>query len=119
MTNEENDFIKSIGFGFDLDEVDPGDREILIVAIGAYLNGYWLGSGVKNQPRYHRYGSECVYYYDAISMTTDNLLGLRSALPDHLQSSVRLYKVAKRMVPEIVTMAIGNIEMGEMMKEES
>lgn len=37
----------------------------------------------------------------------------------HLQSSVRLYKVAKRMVPEIVTMAIGNIEMGEMMKEES
>ena len=118
MNNEENNYTKSIGFGFDLDEVDPGDLDILIVAIGAYLNGYWLGSGVKNQPRYHRYGSECVYYYDAISMTTNNLLGLRSALPDYLQSSVRLYKVAKRMVPEVFAMAIGNVEMAAM-KEES
>ena len=114
----DDEYTLSVGFGFDLDEVDPGDREILIVAIGAYLNGYWLGSGVKNQPRYHRYGSECVYYYDAISMTTDNLLGLRSALPDYLQSSVRLYKVARRMVPEIVTMSVGDIEMYES-KEES
>ena len=114
----DDEYTLSVGFGFDLNEVHPENREILIVAIGAYLNGYWLGSGVKNQPRYHRYGSECVYYYDAISMTTDNLLGLRSALPDYLQSSVRLYKVAKRMVPEIVAMAIGDIKMGEM-KEES
>ena len=113
-----DEYTLSVGFGFDLNEVHPENREILIVAIGAYLNGYWLGSGVKNQPRYHRYGSECVYYYDAISMTTNNLLGLRSALPDRLQSAVRLYKVVKRMVPEIVTMSVGNIEMTEM-KEES
>ena len=114
----DDEYTLSVGFGFDLDEVHPENREILIVAIGAYLNGYWLGSGVKNQPHYHRYGSECVYYYDAISMTTDNLLGLRSALPDHLQSSVRLYKVAKRMVPEIVTMSVGDVERYES-KEES
>ena len=114
----DDEYTLSVGFGFNLDEVDPGDLEILIVAIGAYLNGYRLGSGVKAQPCYHRYGSECVYYYDAISMTTDNLLGLRSALPDYLQSSVRLYKVAKRMVPEIVTMSVGDIEMYES-KEES
>ena len=114
----DDEYTLSVGFGFDLDEVHPENREILTVAIGAYLNGYWLGWGVKNQPRYHRYGSKCVYYYDAISMTTDNLLGLRAALPDYLQSLVRLYKVAKRMVPEIVTMSVGDIEMTEM-KEES
>lgn len=107
----DDEYTLSVGFGFDLDEVHPGNREILIVAIGAYLNGYRRGSGVKNQPCYHRYGSKSVFYYDVISMTTDNLLGLRSALPDRLRSSVRLYKVAKRMVPEIVAMSVGDIEM--------
>ena len=114
----DDEYTLSVGFGFNLDEVNPGNLEILIVAIGAYLNGYRLGSGVKTQPCYHRYGSECVYYYDDILMTTDDLLALRSALPDRLQSSVRLYKVAKRMVPEIVAMSVGDVEMYES-KEES
>ena len=114
----DDEYTLSVGFGFNLDGVNPENLEILIVAIGAYLNGYRLGSGVKTQPCYHRYGSECVYYYDAISMTTDDLLALRSALPDHLQSSVRLYKVAQRMVPEIVTVSVGDIEMHES-KEQS
>lgn len=114
----DNEYTLSVGFGFDLDDVDPGDLEILIVAIGAYLNGYQRGSGVKRQARYHRYGSKSVFYYDVISMTTSDLLALRSPLPDHLQSSVRLYKVAKRMVPEIVAKSIGDIEMYES-KEES
>lgn len=113
----DNEYTLSVGFGFDLDEVDPEDREILIVAIGAYLNGYQLGSGVKTQLCRHRYGSKIVYYYDVISMTMDDIFALRLALPDHLQSSVRLYKVAKRMVPEIVTMSVGDIEMTEMMEE--
>ena len=113
----DDEYTLSVGFGFDLDEVDPRDRETLIVAIRAYLNGYRRGSGVQPKPRYHRYGRESVYYYDDISMTTDDLLALRSALPDHLQSSVRLYKVAKRMVPEIVAMSVGDIEMTEMMEE--
>ena len=117
MTNENN-CTKSIGFGFDLDEVDPGNLEILIVAIGAYLNGYRRGSGVKTQPCHHAYGHKIVYYYDVISMTTDDLLALRLALPDQLQSSVRLYKVARRMVPEIVAMSVDDIEMYES-KEES
>lgn len=108
----DDEYTLSVGFGFDLDEVDPEDREILIVAIGAYLNGYRRGSG------FHRYGSKCVFYFDVISMTTDDLWALRSALPDQLQSSVRLYKVAKRMVPEIVAMSVGDIEMYES-KEES
>lgn len=114
----DDEYTLSIGFGFNLDGVNPENLEILIVAIGAYLNGYRLGSGVKTQPCYHRYGSESVYYYDDILMTTDDLLALRSALPDHLQSSVHLYKVAKRMVPKIVTMSVGDIEMYES-KEES
>ena len=114
----DNEYPLSVGFGFNLDEVNPENLEILIVAIGAYLNGYQRGLGVQPKPRYHRYGREGVYYYDAISMTTDDLLALRSALPDHLQSSVRLYKVAKRMVPEIVAMSVGDVEMYES-KEES
>lgn len=113
----DDEYTLSVGFGFDLDEVDPGDQEILIVAIGAYLNGYRRGSGVKTQPCYHRYGNKSVFYFDVISMTADDLFALRSALPDQLQSSVRLYKVAKRMVPEIVAMSVGDIEMTEMMEE--
>ena len=98
----DDEYTLSVGFGFDLDEVHPENREILIVAIGAYLNGYRLGSGGKTQPCDLRYGSKCVFYYDAISMTADYLLALRMALPDYLQSLVRLYKVAKCMVPETV-----------------
>lgn len=113
-----DEYTLSVGFGFNLDGVNPGNLEILIVAIGAYLNGYRLGSGVKTQPCYHRYGNKSVFYYDVISMTTDDLLALRSALPDHLQSSVRLYKVAKRMVPEIFARSISDVEMYES-KEES
>lgn len=109
----DNEYPLSVGFGFNLDEVNPENLEILIVAIGAYLNGYRLGSGVKTQPCYHRYGRDVVYYYDDILMTTDDLLAIRSALPDHLQSSVRLYKVVKRMLPEIVTMSVGDVEMHE------
>lgn len=118
MDNKEtimdNEYTLSVGFGFDLDEVHPENREILIVAIVAYLNGYRLGSGEKTQPCDRRYGSKCVFYYDAISMTADDLLALRMALPDYLQSLVRLYKVAKRMVPEIVAMSVGDIEMTDM-----
>ena len=114
----DDEYTLSVGFGFDLDDVKPGDLDILTVAIGAYLNGYRRGSGVKTQPCHHCYGSKIVFYYDVISMTTDDLLAIRSALPDQLQSSVRLYKIAKRMVPEIVAMSVGDIEMYES-KEES
>ena len=114
----DDEYTLSVGFGFDLDEVHPENREILIVAIGAYLNGYRRGSGEKTQPCDRRYGSKCVFYYDVISMTADDLFALRLALPDQLQSSVRLYKVTKRMVPEIVAMSVGDVEMYES-KEES
>ena len=113
----DDEYTLSIGFGFDLDEVHPENREILIVAIGAYLNGYRRGSGEITTPCYHQYGRKIVYYYDVISMTTDDLLALRSALPDYLQSLVRLYKVAKRMVPEIVTVSVGDVEMYESKEE--
>lgn len=115
---DEDEYTLSVGFGFDLDEVHPGNREILTVAIGAYLNGYRRGSGVKTQPCCYRYLSKSVFYYDVISMTTNDLLALQSTLPDQLRSSVRLYKVMKRMVPEIVARSVGYIEMVEM-KEES
>ena len=114
----DDEYTLSVGFGFDLDGVYPENLEILIVAIGAYLNGYQRGMGVQPKPRYHRYGGKVVYYYDDISMTADDLFALRSALPDHLQSSVRLHKVAKRMSSEIGTMSVGDIEMYES-KEES
>ena len=114
----DDEYTLSVGFGFDLDEVHPENREILIVAIVAYLNGYRRGSGEKTQPCDRRYGSKSVFYYDVISMTADDLLALRMALPDHLQSLVRLYKVVKRIVPEIVAMSVGDIEMYES-KEES
>ena len=113
----DDEYTLSVGFGFDLNEVDPISWQILIVAISAYLNGYRLGSGKKTQPCDRRYGSKSVFYYDGISMTADDLFALRLALPDPLKSSVRLYKVTKRMVPEIVAVSVGDIEMTEMMEE--
>ena len=35
--NEENDYIKSIGFGYDRSEIDPDDCELLNLIIAGYL----------------------------------------------------------------------------------
>ena len=35
--NEENDFTKSIGFGYDRSEIDPDDCELLNLIIAGYL----------------------------------------------------------------------------------
>ena len=51
-------------------------------------------------------------------MGVKDLFSLRMALPEDLRSSVHLYKIATRMVPEVIAMAIGDIEMTGM-KEQS
>ena len=118
MTNED-DYIKSIGFGYDRSEIDPDDCEMLNLIIAGYLSGYLRGkgdSGKKVQSTWY-YGNNYVFYIDEHSMGVKDLFALRLIIPEELRNRVRLYKVVTRMVPEVFAMAIGDIEMGEMTEE--
>ena len=56
-------------------------------------------------------------YIDEHPMGVKDLFALRRVLPEELRNHVRLYKIATRMVPEVFAIAIGDIEMTEMMEE--
>ena len=118
MNNEDN-YTKSIGFGYDRSEIDPDDCELLNSTIPGYLAGYLRAKGDsgKVQSTWHDRDSY-VFYINEHPMGVKDLFALRLALPEGLRNHVRLYKVATRMVPEVFAMAIGDIEMAEM-KEES
>ena len=119
MNNEENEYTKSIGFGYDLSEMDANERDVLNSAIAGYLAGYLRARGDSGrvQSTWY-YGDKRVFYIDEHSMGVKDLFALRRVLPEGLRNDVRLYKIATRMVPEVIAMAIGDIEMAEM-KEES
>ena len=116
---DENNYAKSIGFGYDRSEIKPEDCNLLNSTIAVYLAGYLRAKGDsgKVQSTWY-YGNNYVFYLDGHSMGVKDLFALRRMLPEELRNRVRLYKVVTRMVPEVFAMAIGDIEMTEM-KEES
>ena len=117
MTNEDN-YTKSIGFGYDRSEIDPDDCNMLNLIITGYLAGYLRGTGDSGKVQSTWYDRDSnAFYIDEHLMGVNDLFALRQALPEELRNRVRLYKIATRMVPEVVAMAIGDIEMTEMMEE--
>lgn len=117
-TNEDN-YTKSIGFGYDQIGTGCNERNLLNSTIVGYLAGYLRAKGDsgKVQSTWHDRDSY-VFYINEHPMGVKDLFALRRVLPEELRNHVRLYKVATRMVPEVFAMAIGDIEMAEM-KEES
>ena len=119
MTNEENDYIKTVGFGYDISGMDRNKWDLLDSTIAGYLAGYLRARGDSGRVQFTWYDRDKhVLYIDEHPMGLKDLFALRRVLPEELRNHVRLYKIATRMVPEVFAMAIGDIEMGEM-KEES
>lgn len=113
MTNEDN-YIKSIGFGYDRSEIEPDDCELLNSIITGYLAGYLRAKGDSYKARSQWYNWEhYVFYIEEHSMGVKDLFALRLVLPEELRNRVRLYNVGTRMVPEVIAMPIGDIEMNE------
>ena len=118
MTNED-DCIKTVGFGYDRSEIEPDDCDLLNSIIAGYLAGYLRAKGDSCKARSQLYDrNNYVFHIEECPMGVKDLFALRQALPEELRNRVRLYKIATRMVPEFFAVAIGDIKMGEM-KEES
>ena len=118
MTNE-NDYIETVGFGYDQSETDRNKWDLLNSTIAGYLAGYLRAKGNSGKARGQWYNWKYrVFYIEERPMGVKDLSALRLVLPEALRNHVRLYKIATLMVPEVFAMAIGDIEMGEM-KEES
>lgn len=116
--NNENDYTKSIGFGYDQSEMDANERDLLNSTISGYLAGYLRARGDSGRVQFTwYYRDKHVLYIDEHPMGVKDLFALRRVLPEELRNHVRLYKIATRMVPEVFAMAIGDIEMTGMMKE--
>lgn len=118
--NNENDYAKSIGFGYDRSEIEPDDCNLLNSTIAGYLAGYLRAKGDSYKARSQWYDRDSyVFYIEEHPMGVKDLFALRRVLPEDLRNRVRLYKIVTRMMPEVDAMAIGDIEMTGMMKEES
>lgn len=113
--NNENDYTKSTGFGYDQSGLKPDDCNLLNSTIAGYLAGYRRARGGlgRVQSTWY-YGDKRVFYIDEHAMGVKDLFVLRRVLPEELRDRVRLYKIVTRMVPEAFAIAIGDIEMGEM-----
>ena len=114
MTNE-NDYIKTVGFGYDRSGIRADDCDLLNSTIAGYLAGYLRAKGdsykASSQPyEWNKY----VFYIEKHPMGVKDLFALRLVLPEKLRNRVRLYKIATRLVPEVIAMPIGDIEMTEM-----
>ena len=117
MTNEDN-YTKSIGFGYDQFGTGCDERDLLNSTISGYLAGYLRAKGDSGKMQSTWYDRDSyAFYINEHPMGVKDLSALRLVLPEDLRNSVRLYKVATRMVPEVFAMAIGDIEMTEMMEE--
>ena len=117
MTNE-NDYTKSIGFGYDRSEIEPDDCYLLNLTIAGYLAGYLRAKGDSGKVQFQRYDRDNhMFYIEEHPMGVKDLFALRRVLPEELRNHIRLYKIATRMIPEVFAMAIGDIEMTEMMEE--
>ena len=112
---DENDYIKTVGFGYDLSETNCNERDLLNSTIAGYLAGYLRAKGDygKVQSTWY-YRDNHVFYIDEHLMGVKDLFALRLVLPEELRNRVRLYKIVTRLVPEVFAMAIGDIEMTEM-----
>ena len=118
MTNEENDYIKIVGFGYDQSNLAHEDCNLLNSTISGYLAGYLRAKGDSYKARSQSYDwRKYVFYIEEHPMGVKDLFALRRVLPEELRNRVRLYRIATRMVPEVFAMAIGDIEMTEMMEE--
>ena len=118
MTNED-DYTKSIGFGYDQSEMNSNERDLLNSTITGYLAGYQRARGDllgRVQFTWY-YRDKHVLYLDGHPMGVKDLFALRRVLPEELRNHVRLYKIVTRMVPEVFAIAIGDIEMTEMKEE--
>lgn len=113
--NNENDYTKSIGFGYDQLNLPHEDCNLLNSTIAGYLAGYLRAKGDSYKARSQSYDwRKYVFYIEEHPMGVKDLFALRRVLPEDLRNHVRLYKIATRMVPEVIAMAIGDIEMTEM-----
>lgn len=114
MTNEENDYIKTVGFGYDQSEMNHNECDLLNSTIAGYLAGYLRAKGNSGKARAQWYNWKYrVFYIEERPMGVKDLFALRLVLPEELRNRVRLYNVATRMVPEVIAMPIGDIEMTE------
>lgn len=114
MTNEDN-YTKSIGFGYDQSDLPHEDCNLLNSTIARYLAGYLRAKNDSYKARFQWYDrNNYVFYIEERPMGVKDLFALRLVLPEELRNHVRLYKLATRMVPEVFAMAIGDIEMAEM-----
>ena len=112
--NNENDYTKYIGFGYDQSNMLHEDCNLLNSTIAGYLAGYQRARGDLGRVQftwYHR--DKHVLYIDEHPMGVKDLVALRRVLPEELRNHVRLYKIVTRMVPEVFAMPIGDIEMTE------
>lgn len=115
--NEDN-CTKSIGFGYDQLNLAHEDCNLLNLTITGYLAGYQRARGDSYKARSQSYDwRKYVFYIDEHPMGVKDLFALRRVLPEELRNHVRLYKIATRMVPEVFAMAIGDVEMTEMMEQ--
>ena len=116
---DENDYIKTVGFGYDRSGIRADNCNLLDSTISGYLAGYLRarGDSGKVQSTWY-YVNSYVFYTEQHPMGVKDLFALRRVLPEELRDRVRLYNIVTRMVPETFAMAIGDVEMGEM-KEES
>ena len=113
---DENNYTKSIGFGYDQSDILHEDCNLLNSTIAGYLAGYLRATGDlgnKVQSTWY-YRDNYVFYIEKYPMGVKDLFALRLVLPEELRNRVRLYKIVTRMVPEVFAMAIGDIEMTEM-----
>lgn len=118
MTSEDN-YIRTVGFGYDRSGIKPDDCDMLNLTITGYLAGYLRAKGDSGKVQSTWYDRDnYVFYINEHPMGVKDLFALRLVIPEELRNRVRLYKVVTRMVPEVFAMAICDIEMTEM-KEES
>ena len=112
---DENDYTKSIGFGYDQSDILHEDCNLLNSTIAGYLAGYLRAEGDlgnKVQSTWY-YRDNYVFYIEKYPMGVKDLFALRLVLPEELRNRVRLYKIVTRMVPEVFAAPIGDIEMKE------
>lgn len=114
MTNEENDYIKTVGFGYDISGMDRNKWDLLDSTIAGYLAGYQRARGDLSRVQFTWYDQDkYAFYIEEHHMGVKDLVALRQVLPEELRNRVRLCKIATRMVPEIIAMPIGDIETTE------
>lgn len=116
--NNENDYTKSIGFGYDQSNLTHEDCNLLNSTIAGYLAGYLRAKGDSYKARGQWHDRDnCVFYIEEHPMGVKDLFALRLVLPEGLRNRVRLYNVATRLVPKVFAVAIGDIEMTGMREE--